>query len=291
MEVCLENFTAADFQPPIEGRYFIQDCWIALLDVIGDDPEFLYVWALPLWTNAFYWMFGSLFLIVDLTGKPSFLRKYKTQPGKNEPLDKAEMVRVFLWILFNQFVVQLPIAYIGYQLADKTNAPNMRILPSGWVVLRDICIGTFFVEVGVYYVHRCMHKKPFYRLFHRMHHEETAPYALYSLYCHPLEHLLNNIIPSSLGIILMKSHPATAAIHYPLMLIETMRDHCGYHLPFFFSPERHDYHHAKYTDCYGPFGIMDWLHGTEGSFRKTKQFQRDRILLTTRSAREIFPDH
>ncbi|XP_055611271.1 fatty acid hydroxylase domain-containing protein 2-like [Uranotaenia lowii] len=273
-----------------EDYHPIQDGWNSLLDVIGDDPQFLYVWALPLWNYALYWSIGSLFVLMDVTGKPAFLRKYKTQPGRNEPLPTKALSSVVFSVLFNQFCMGIPAAFIGFRLIDTSSLENIRILPSGFVVLRDLIVCIILIEPVFYYAHRIVHLGPIYRHIHKRHHEWTAPFALEALHCTPPEYVLFNVIVPSVGIVLMKSHVFTAALWYPVMVMNTLRDHCGYHLPFFFSPEFHDYHHAKFTECYGIYGIMDWLHATDRKYRKSKQHQRHHVLWTTKSARELVPD-
>ncbi|XP_058444490.1 fatty acid hydroxylase domain-containing protein 2-like [Malaya genurostris] len=276
--------------PSNGSETFLQDKWNRLLDTIGDDPEFLYVWALTIWVNGFFWVFGGLFVLMDVFNRPRWLRKYKTQPGKNEPLEWAGLLMVMKTILFNQTMVGIPLTYIGFHLAGSKNLPNVRELPSTIVVLRDLCVCLFFAEIGFYYVHRFLHLRPLYRYVHKKHHEWTAPFAWTAMYCHPVEHVISNMLPPIIGIELMKSHLATAVLWFTLLIVNTIRDHCGYHLPFFPSPEYHDYHHAKFTECFGTFGYLDLLHGTDKTFRKSKQHLRHRFLWTTRSARELIPD-
>ena len=55
-----------------------------------------------------------------------------------------------------------------------------------------------------------------------------------------------------------------------MVTLSSLNVHSGYHLPFVQSPEEHDYHHLKFNQCYGPFGILDRLHGTDDQFRKSK---------------------
>uniref|UniRef100_A0A182NC50 Fatty acid hydroxylase domain-containing protein n=1 Tax=Anopheles dirus TaxID=7168 RepID=A0A182NC50_9DIPT len=268
----------------------VEQKWNALLDAIGDDPDFLYPWALTVYVHSFFWIVGGLFVLMDLTNRPAFLRRYKTQPGKNEPVAWSDLRRVMWTILFNQTVVGIPLTYVGYHATIKGAVPNVRVLPSVGEILRDLVVCVFFAEIGFYYVHRFLHLTPLYKLVHKKHHEWTAPFAWTAMYCHPVEHIISNMIPPMIGIQLMKAHIFTTAIWFPLVIFNTIRDHCGYHLPFFPSSEYHDYHHAKFTECFGTFGYLDWLHGTDTKFRKSKQHQRHRTLWGVKSARELFPD-
>ena len=43
-----------------------------------------------------YWTFGTLYVLMDLFGWPQWMRKYKLQPGTNEPVDQGRLVSVTL---------------------------------------------------------------------------------------------------------------------------------------------------------------------------------------------------
>ncbi len=53
-------------------------------------------------------------------------------------------------------------------------------------------------------------------------------------------------------------------------VFSTLISHSGYHLPFLPSSEAHDYHHAMFNQCFGFTGVLDYLHGTDAKFRKSK---------------------
>lgn len=110
-----------------------------------------------------------------------------------------------------------------------------------------------------------------------MHHEWQAPIAIASLYAHPIEHLISNLLPAILGPIVFGSHVLLGMTWFVSALISTILSHMGYHLPFLPSTEHHDFHHLKFTDNFGVFGILDWLHGTDKLFRKSVQFKRHKI--------------
>ncbi|GBO31261.1 Fatty acid hydroxylase domain-containing protein 2 [Araneus ventricosus] len=92
---------------------------------------------------------------------------------------------------------------------------------------------------------KLLHHPRIYKYIHKMHHEWTSPIAITAIYCHPVEHLLSNLMPALLGPLILGSHMFTSWIWFSLALLSTLNSHCGFHFPFFPSPEAHDFHHLK----------------------------------------------
>ena len=68
-----------------------------------------------------------------------------------------------------------------------------------------------------------------------------------SIYAHPLEHLVSNILPLIIGPFVVKAHLSLAWFWYCLAILNTVNAHSGYHMPFMLSSEGHDFHHLKYA--------------------------------------------
>lgn len=41
-----------------------------------------------------YWILGAIYTVLDVINKPAALRRYKIQPGTNEPVETKRLVKV-----------------------------------------------------------------------------------------------------------------------------------------------------------------------------------------------------
>ncbi|XP_005184217.2 fatty acid hydroxylase domain-containing protein 2-like [Musca domestica] len=250
--------------------YVLEKKWNNVIDIIGDDPQIVWVFGTTAIFMLVYWLNASWYTFMDVTLKPKSVRKYKIQPQKNEPVETKRLIEGILNVLMNQTVVGIPMYFVLYHTLFKVrcNTTPIRELPTLQKVLFDIVVVSILEEFYFYYIHRLMHHKSIYKYVHKKHHEWTAPIAAITFYCHPLEHIFLNLIPVSLSFALVRSHVFTVWLFLTLAILNSMADHSGYSFPRSGSSIRyHDLHHSKFNYNYGMFGWLDKLHGT---YRESK---------------------
>jgi len=260
-------------------------------DVAGKDDWIAFVVLTNVWGSAVYWTVGFGFSILDF-GNFEFTRKYKVQPGVNQPVEKNKFIKGMVQVLVNQFIIG-PVFASAMMPILRWRGTDFSAddIPGVATFLRHLVGYALCEEFGFYYAHRLFHEVPIlYKLIHKQHHEFVAPIAIAARYAHPVEDVFANVLPVFLGPFVMGSPLVFWWIWLFIALISTCISHSGYHFPYLPSPESHDFHHLRFDVNYGAFGILDALHNTDEKFRLSVQKLRHHSLTSFRSAREEFPD-
>ncbi|XP_023840548.1 fatty acid hydroxylase domain-containing protein 2 isoform X1 [Salvelinus sp. IW2-2015] len=239
---------------------------------------------------AAFWGSNLLLMLVDYTGMPNFITRYRIQVDKNNPVDPVKLRHAVKTVVLNQLFISVPMVVVCWAVMFSRGNPCGPELPTFQRGLLEMAFCAVLEELMFYYSHRLFHHPALYKHFHKQHHEWTAPIGVVSLYAHPLEHVLSNMLPALIGPVILGSHLVTTTLWYALALVSTTISHCGYHLPFLPSPEFHDYHHLKFNQNFGVLGVLDRLHGTDANFRKTKAYERHTLLLSLTPLTESIPD-
>ncbi|OJJ08736.1 hypothetical protein ASPVEDRAFT_47915 [Aspergillus versicolor CBS 583.65] len=242
------------------------------------------VWGTFIITTAFFWVWSAVFAIPDLTGWPQWLFKYKTQPFIR--VSEQEYTRIALIGLRNQIVAVLPLLYLTNVLG-LSKPVGTSSLPSPIQAVATALFDVFCTEMGFYYVHRAFHSKLLYPLFHKQHHEFTAPVGLASTYCTLTEHVFSNLLPNTIGSMIVPHHWSQYTFSYLLLTFGTICAHSGYNTPWLPSNLQHDFHHFAFNENFGPTGLFDSIHSTNGKFKRTLREARLRVGGDDEKARQL----
>lgn len=117
---------------------FWQAHWDRFIDFTGEDPATLWVLSTTIFTIFVYWFFGGIYTVFDLTCKPACIRRYKMQPGTNEPVDRTRLAKVIAQVLMNQTVIGIPMAVFMYQAMRFRGLNDLRELPTFHWVLAEL---------------------------------------------------------------------------------------------------------------------------------------------------------
>jgi sterol desaturase/sphingolipid hydroxylase (fatty acid hydroxylase superfamily) len=95
-----------------------------------------------------------------------------------------------------------------------------------------------FEDLTFYFNHRILHQSWIYPSIHKIHHEHKSTFSLASLHAHPIEYLFGNVLPTTVGPLILGHRIHRAAVIGWLFVraFESLDGHCGYNFPW--SPFR-----------------------------------------------------
>eukprot|EP00126_Sphaerothecum_destruens_P005654 Sdes_comp18943_c0_seq6m9440 len=196
--------------------------------------------------------------------RPKWAQKYKIQP---ESLAYQEL-KSCLWTVFlNHFCFLLPLNLTIFpitcflrKIPVEINQEMLSSLLSPKTMLLHILICLVIEDVYSYTTHRWSHINSWlYKYTHRHHHHYHAPISWSATATHPAEFLIQNIIPSTLGNLLLgKSIPIsnlhpTFHPHLPIISLQAPTlSPCGSLSLFVFISQ---WRHIQATPFPGPLTI------------------------------------
>ncbi|GIY61991.1 fatty acid hydroxylase domain-containing protein 2 [Caerostris darwini] len=259
------------------------EAWFSLYKLVNGNEMVLNVFIPLIIMLTVYWSVSAFFTLVDSTGKPHFIIKFKI-PDPTETkyprITETRFREVAAQVFFNQTVVAIPVIYCCYALKSYTGYDRAIKLPKPHIFVFNFIAQILAEEVFFYYSHRILHHPLLYKPFHKKHHEWKSPVGVSAIYCTPVEHVLSNVLPTFMGSVLFGTHVTSLWAWLVFATAYGVIVHSGYHLPLTPTPEFHHYHHLKFTENFGVAGILDWLHGTDKEFRKSEAHKRNVVLLS-----------
>lgn len=234
-----------------------------------------------------FWIFLNLpYVLVERN--PAAWIAYKIQPTKKNSYE--EQWSMFATVLREHVCFMLPLCLL---MAACPGVEQLFILkfgltdlPNIWWALLQIIIARTLQEIMFYLLHRLCHTNEYlFNNIHRVHHENNATFALAAEHAHFIESVVVFSGTFVMGIVLvsyliapMHVYTLYAALLYTLIC--SVESHCGYQMPWHFSPLgwnggalHHDRHHLLYSCNFGE-RWLDTLFGTE--YAQVKEVKKKR---------------
>lgn len=227
---------------------------------------------------------GNLYFLFFYKGKFAFFEKYKSvdEPWPWEG-DQTTWRNLFLRSLMFTIINSTIVSYSFSAPFLLTKAPIPFGIddefPSTLTFLLQILFCNMVENITFYFSHLLLHKPFFYKKIHKIHHEHKVTFSLSTISAHPLEYLLGNLLPSTLGcIILGKRMHMTSYFAWNLWrMLEAIYGHSGYSftwnpyriLPFHSDGREHAFHHSENVGNYSSsVNVWDLVFGTNSAFKK-----------------------
>jgi len=207
------------------------------------------------------------------------IEKYKggeePWPWECDPEWNSKMIRMIKQSVLN-IVLTYPFIYASFVLTEPL-LYEVDELPSLGLYLFQMLWMMVMEDFMFYFGHKLLHHPKLYPHIHKVHHESKSTIALSAIATHPLEYLLGNVIPTSLGVSLCpgKIHILTGTIFVYARIFDTLEGHCGYDFPYTMTrwipltvtSNYHNYHHLVNIGNYASqFTIWDSIFGSNKEY-------------------------
>jgi methylsterol monooxygenase len=244
----------------------LRTLWNAIESVPVEAKHHVFVglFVVPL---VFFYFYGFLLFMVDFLGTKKFRECFKVQ--KDIVITSDHYWAALKVSFFNWFALTLPYLYWLSYIVIPWLVPETPSIPTVKVFFRDMIVFVLVEEVLFYFSHRALHFPSMYGPIHKFHHTFTAPFGIAAVYAHPIEHMLSNVIPVSVGALIMRSHPVLPTIWGVAALFNTMTVHSGYDFSMFLifpAPYFHDWHHERFNENFGAIQLLDYVFNTNKNF-------------------------
>jgi methylsterol monooxygenase/4-alpha-methyl-delta7-sterol-4alpha-methyl oxidase len=242
--------------------HVLNDAYPTLLG--SNDPVWFVFFTstgLHMFMNIFCYVF-SYFLY---TAKSPFLERYKVSDApwpwqENQKEWKTLLKKSIALFLFNNLVVAPLMMFASLALEGISQRTSTTLLPSCKDIILQLSFCMIVEDFCFYWGHRLLHSQFLYPYVHKIHHQYNQTVSIANEYAHPLEFLMSNLIPSSLGPKLLgkQMHLVTFWMWIILRVGESVDGHCGYDfswspfrlLPLSGSSTYHDFHHSANVGNY-----------------------------------------
>jgi sterol desaturase/sphingolipid hydroxylase (fatty acid hydroxylase superfamily) len=166
------------------------------------------------------------------------IERFKTEPDAWPWHSKNPEERKKFWDLMkstafvisgNNLLIAVPISWLAYDSARSQGVfdPSSATFPSTATILWQVAVCILVEDFFFYWSHRLLHIPFLFKHIHKTHHKYHCPIGLASEYAHPLEFYFGNIMPPSIGPILVKTHLFTYLIWLGVRFAKTCEAHCG----------------------------------------------------------------
>jgi sterol desaturase/sphingolipid hydroxylase (fatty acid hydroxylase superfamily) len=180
-------------------------------------------------------------------------------------------------------------------------------VPGPLKFILQILFCTICEDFSFHMAHRLLHRPFIYPSVHKIHHQHSISTFITAQYAHPLEYIFSNIIPTTVGpMILGKSmHISAVMAWFNFRTIESYEGHSGYE--FSWSPYRlmpfttdygyHIFHHSHNVGNYSSFFmIWDYILGSNKLYFEylsdfTKQNSKRTVKVEWRQHRNTSTDY